>query len=32
MDWSQDGVSIFKGVGIETGDQLIASYWFLLPA
>jgi hypothetical protein len=25
--WSHQGKPCFKGVGIETGDQLIMSYW-----
>lgn len=29
MVWTQDGSEIFRGVGIETGDQLVASYWLV---
>jgi len=31
MSWRPDGVEMFRGVGIETGDQLVAAYWFLAP-
>jgi hypothetical protein len=31
MSWRRDGVEVFRGVGIETGDQLVAAYWFLAP-
>lgn len=27
MTWTQDGETIFRGIGIEAGDQLVATYW-----
>jgi hypothetical protein len=29
MVWTQNGAEIFRGVGIETGDQLVATYWLV---
>lgn len=31
LTWWRGDTAIFKGIGIETADQLIASYWPVVP-